>query len=84
MTDLGAPGGDSSSALAINERGQVLLVSAAPASVYHNFLWETGTLTDLGTPGGGFSYASALNERGQVVGYGDIGSGEVHAVLWTK
>lgn len=65
VTNLGVlPGAQSSSAVAINELGQVVGDSAGRA-----FLWQNGTMSNLGTlPGGTFSTASGLNDLGQVVG----------------
>jgi probable HAF family extracellular repeat protein len=85
MTDLGTMGGIASGALAINERGQVV-VTYDRSGANRLFLWEAGKSTDLGTLGGSFSGASAgrgiINERGQVVGQSETAAGESHAVLW--
>jgi len=64
MIDLGTPGGTWSRAIAINDRGQVLLQSGARV-----FLWEAGAATDLGTMGtaGAVAYPLDLNERGQIL-----------------
>lgn len=86
MTDLGTlPGGLDSSALGINNRGQVVGYSTTSSGNPHAFLFENGVMTDLGTfPGGLVSVASGINNRGQVVGYADTASGDVHAFLFEK
>jgi probable HAF family extracellular repeat protein len=66
-------------AMDINDQGWV--VGAAQGDA---FIDKNGALTNLGTlPGGTWSAAYSLNETGQVAGYGDTGSGNFHAFLWT-
>lgn len=90
MRGLGTlPGGDTSSAADINDRGQVVGNSETVAGedIRHAFLWEDGEMTDLRTlPGGGTSIATAINDRGQIVGSSETASegGYYHAVLWSK
>ena len=92
MTDLGTlPGGRSSHANAINDRGQVVgwsdaLVSSPSANAVvapQAFLYSRGTLTDIdpntessSTPG---SWAYGINNAGQVVGDVLAPSGDVRA-----
>src|SRR5579864_567172 len=79
MRDLGTlPGGDYSSAFAINDSGIVVGTSNTSTST-HAFSWTlTHGLSDLGTlPGANASSALAINNQGQMVGR----SGE-HAALW--
>jgi probable HAF family extracellular repeat protein len=76
LTDLGAlPGGSSSFASSINERGEIVGASqngqfdpltASPAAVA--VLWENGITHNLGTLGGNQGVANAINDCGQVVG----------------
>jgi probable HAF family extracellular repeat protein len=86
MTDLGTlPGGDSSSATGINDRGQVVGFSNTASADTHAFLFENGAMVDLGTlPGGRSSRAFGINNRGQVVGSSSSATSPFnHAALWT-
>jgi probable HAF family extracellular repeat protein len=76
VTDLGAlPGGGSSAAGWINERGVVVGVSQnGSIDKLTGFpeetavVWRRGRIVDLGTFGGHQGAAAAINNRGQVVG----------------
>jgi probable HAF family extracellular repeat protein len=84
VRDLGVAHGDRGTAVAVNDRGQVIGNSRAANAPEHAFFWENGRMTDLGTlPGGKFSTAVAISERGQIVGYSGTKQGGPHAVLWT-
>jgi probable HAF family extracellular repeat protein len=76
-------GGNSSYALDINNRGQVVGWGATASFEEHAVLWEDGRMRDLGTLGQCCSFALELNNRGQVVGSSYlIRSQEEHAFLW--
>lgn len=45
VTDLGTLGGNSSTATAINETGQIVGVSATAQGREHAFLWHNGAMT---------------------------------------
>lgn len=80
IRDLGTlPGGDYSSAFAVNDSGVVVGTSNTSTST-HAFSWTlTHGLSDLGTlPGANASSALAINNQGRIVG----SSGE-HAALWS-
>jgi probable HAF family extracellular repeat protein len=86
--DLGTLGGRISSAVGVNDRGQVVGNSYIDAGnvAQHAFSWTaTDGMVDLGTLGGSISSAAAVNARGQVVGYSYIDAGNVaqHAFSWT-
>jgi len=69
--DLGVlPGHNASSALAINDEGQVVGWSGRPnGSLSTAFLWQNGIMQNLGfLPGDNSSRAVSINNAGQVVG----------------
>lgn len=68
-------------AIAINQRGQVLVSGDTPAD--SPFVWEDGQRTAIGSLGGGGTEATALNDRGQVVGASRNAQQQTHAFLWT-
>lgn len=79
LRDLGVlPGGDYSSAFAINSAGEVAGTSNTGTTM-HAFRWTAATgLTDLGTLAGTNSgQAFAMNDQGQIAG-----SSGTHAVIW--
>ncbi len=84
LVDLGAlPGGNSSFAQAINDRGDVVGFSSGSGPGLHAFRWRDGVMTDLGTLGGALNAtAFDINRAGVVVG----GSGDFNsvAVRWRR
>jgi probable HAF family extracellular repeat protein len=88
MTDLGTPGRAlaDSSAVAINNRGQIVGTSATGdggIGKRHLVLWRNAKITDLGTIGGGFYEAVVINERGQIIGNSvPAGGSVVHGFVW--
>lgn len=71
MQDLGSLGGSCATAIAINNRGEVIGHSTlANNTTERPFLWTAkGGMRDLGSLGGDFAHANAINERGEVIGY---------------
>ncbi len=68
MTDLGSLGGDSSSALHINDAGDIVGASSTiSGGYYHGFLHRNGTMMDIGTLGR-VTYARGINSAGTIVG----------------
>lgn len=87
MESLGTLGGNNSSAMGINDVGQVVgsAYTTKNSSTEHAFLWtEAGGMEDLGTLGGNYSQAWAINNSGAVVGYSYLADETTfHAFLWT-
>jgi probable HAF family extracellular repeat protein len=86
MTDLGALSqGWLSSALGINNSGEIVGESHLNGGTPHAFLYANGSMQDLNNliPAGSgwdLEWASSINDRGQIVGWGTI-NGETHAFL---
>ncbi|HEU5218482.1 MAG TPA: hypothetical protein VFU23_07475, partial [Gemmatimonadales bacterium] len=90
------PGDSTSSATAINERGQVVGISGecdvavGRRSATRAVLWDHGTVEELPNLGGAFWHTPmAINDRGDVVGFsnpplGDIDGDSLRAFLWTR
>ena len=72
--DLGTLGGSISSAIAINNGGQVTGYSSlAGDSAVGTFVWTAaGGMVELGTLGGNYTIPAAMNNSGQVVGSSSI------------
>ncbi len=79
------PGGNYSSAQAINNQGQIAgNANGTGINVYHAFLKNPGQpLQDLGTLGGDQSqtYFRGINAQGQIVGQSQIARGDWHAFI---
>ncbi len=84
MVDLGTLGGLNSSAMDINNHGDIVGHSELADGATHAVLWRDGRLIDLGTLGGDDSFANSINEAGEIVGVSRItpGSFTQHAFLW--
>jgi probable HAF family extracellular repeat protein len=85
--DLGTLGGANSSAISVNNKGEI--VGWSETSEGARALWtppreygEAWTITDLGSLGGSTG-AGYINERGEVVGAGRTVTGATHAFFWT-
>ncbi len=78
------PGGTTSRATAINDRGVIVGHGDTTNGENHAIRWNPGgRITDLGTlPGGTYSYAYSINNRGDIVGYANTASGDDRAVRW--
>jgi len=94
LKDLGTLGGDNSSALWLDDEGEVVGYADLPATppgcsgltcVHHAFVWKNGVMTDLGSVGSDpCSRATSINARGQIVGRtaAICGGAATHGVLW--
>ena len=84
VTDLGALGGSTSFATAINSSGSVTGFFPAASGDTHAFLWTASTgMQDLGTLGGPITQAEGINDAGYVVGFAALPNYSLHAFLWT-
>jgi len=84
ITLLPTLGGQGSTAVAINQRGDVVGASSTPGSPGHAFLWRARDRRpiDLGALGTGTSQPTALNDRGEVVGTSVNAAGRRVPFLW--
>lgn len=82
VRDLGTLGGEWSSAVDINDIGQVVGTSVNRLGGERAFLWGQGMMRELPTLAGLTTHAYALNNREQVVGESLDAGGHYHAVLW--
>lgn len=67
MVDLGRSG-EKSSAVAVNDLGQVLVRASGPTSA-GAYLWEDGRTVDLGNFGAEFAQVNDMNANGDIVGW---------------
>jgi probable HAF family extracellular repeat protein len=70
LTDLGSLGGTSTTALGMNDAGQIVGLSTTTSGRRHAFLYSDGTMTDVSASGDATqadSFASGINNAGQVV-----------------
>ena len=81
VTEHGTLGGERSSALAVNDNGQVVGFSTTTSGATRAFLYEDGAMQDLGTLGGGDSLAYGISSNGTVVGRALNSAGEFQAFV---
>jgi len=87
IVDIGTLGGVLGGVYGLNNRGQVVGVSALeadPNGHQHAFLWEGGSLRDLGTLGGSFdfSWANGINDSGEIIGIAATADETLQGFLW--
>jgi probable HAF family extracellular repeat protein len=83
ITDLGTLGGERTTALGINNRGDVVGYSLNAKGLTRAFLYSGGSLIDLGTLGGDESFAYRISDNGIVVGRAQDADGRFHAFVTT-
>ena len=82
VTDLGTLGGRQSTAIALNNAGQVAGDSwMAGNTTQHSFVWSDGIMIDIT---GTYSVARAMNAAGQVTGEAIMPDGGMRAFLSTN
>jgi len=84
VLDIGTLGGDSASAVDINDSGQVTGSAQTANGSSHAFIYSAGEMLDLGLLkadryGAGYSNGADINNKGEVVGVSDTGDGFSHA-----
>ncbi len=86
INDLGTLGGDSSSANAINNQGQIVGQAQVGSGDWHASVWQRGVIADLGNFGSDpVCGANAVNSRGQIVGFSGQSGSDItaaHALIW--
>ena len=76
-------GSFNSTAIAINQSGQIAGTSLTTGNLYHAVLWQNGTMTDLGTFGQyDQSVATGINAKGAVIGYDLAPNADERAFIW--
>ncbi|HTR40057.1 MAG TPA: DUF3466 family protein [Pseudomonadales bacterium] len=68
LTNLGSLGGDYSSALAINDHGEIVGFSRAADGTLHAFLYQNGLMSKVDAHPGDQNIAAAINDAGRIVG----------------
>lgn len=84
LGDLG-PSGSGSTAISINDKGQIAGVSSGFSSnqgVVRAVVWLNGTISDLGTLGGPHSTANAINAQALVAGWAEVADNSTAAFQW--
>ena len=93
VRDLGTLGGPDSTAIFVNDSGQIAGQSLTDFTInlatgqptQHPFLWQHGKMLDLGTLGGTLGFPTGINKRGQVVGQMNVaGDLSFHPFLWDR
>jgi len=89
LLDIGTLGGNSASAVDINDRGEVTGSAATAAAASHAFIYKDGLMVDLGMLkadryGMGNSQGADINERGEVAGVSDTQDGFSHAFRYSN
>ncbi len=83
VIELGTlPGGNFSTASAINNSGQIVgLAGNSAIGPLRPFLWQDGVMTDLKLPLGPWGEANDINETGAIVGWMGSSLFEAHAFM---
>jgi len=86
IVSLGTLGGAYSSAIAINNNGDIAGTSNTVSGDQHAFIIPNGgSMTDIGTLGGSVAVPKVITDSGVVLGYSDTATaGITHAFMWTS
>lgn len=83
LGDLGGTGG--TTAMDLNDRGQVVGVASTSSGDDHAFMWQRGVMTDLTPWLQGYSVALATNDRSQVLlRWTEADTGREGTILWSR
>jgi probable HAF family extracellular repeat protein len=80
--DLGTLGGAKSSAVAINDLGEIVGVADNASTQSHAFLYKDGAMQDIGTLGGTTSNANGINNKSEIVGRSTLANGAIRGFLY--
>lgn len=84
VVDLGTLGGNSSEALGVNDRSQVIGWAKDSDGRIQAFLWQDNSMSGLGfLPGGTASVAMAINNLGDITGYAYVSPTNFHSFLYS-
>jgi probable HAF family extracellular repeat protein len=82
-SDLGALGGATSHAYALNDAGHIVgCADLAAAWMFHAFLYEAGAMSDLGSPAGTTSCASGVSADDTVIGAWNVSGKRPRPFIW--
>jgi probable HAF family extracellular repeat protein len=82
VTDIGTLGGTFSTAVSINDYGEVVGYSSTLGGQTHAFLYlRSGTLLDIDSLGSAKSFAAAITNSGVLIGEFQTSGGETHPFL---
>ena len=73
-----------STAMGINDSGQVTGDAQTVSGSFHPFVYAGGSMLDLGTLGGSNGSGTAINVSGQIAGFAETSSGSTHAFRYSS
>jgi probable HAF family extracellular repeat protein len=76
--------GDLSGIPVLNSNGQAAFSVFNEAGLSRTWFYDGAAIDDIGTLGGSDAYATGINKAGQVAGLSSLGTGLLHAYVWSK